>query len=372
MTDVLITAATPRLGSGTGLRTFGVVAALARDGAVDLRYVPFDGDEPAPEYKQLENVSLTPLPAQRGLRRGLAFGRALSRGTPWDLARGVSPALAAAAAGISDDVRVIADGPVPAAALIPLARQRPVVYLAHNLESDGFRGPSGQRVLRRFERRVLTTFAQSWMPTRADERSARALAGPELVTRYIPNVVDAATIDPVAAAGERRLLFLADFRYPPNLEAMRELTGRVMPAVWRHDPEVRLRAVGRGLAGPPADPRIETPGFVSPLRAAYEGADVVVVPLMRGGGSPLKFVEGLAYGLPVVASDHAARLIEHGVGGRDFLTGADADGLAGAILALLADPVRAAAVGAAGRALALAHYSVDSLVKRLEPWSAHA
>jgi len=34
--------------------------------------------------------------------------------------------------------RVIADGPVAATALAPLARRRPVIYNAHNLES-GFR-----------------------------------------------------------------------------------------------------------------------------------------------------------------------------------------------------------------------------------------
>ena len=39
MSDLLVTAITPTLGSGTGLRTYGVVAALARRGPVEVVYV---------------------------------------------------------------------------------------------------------------------------------------------------------------------------------------------------------------------------------------------------------------------------------------------------------------------------------------------
>jgi hypothetical protein len=262
-------------------------------------------------------------------------------------------------------MRVIADGPVTAAALLPLARRRPVVYLAHNLESGGFRGRRGHATLARFERTVLRTFSESWMVTRADARAARALAGEGIVTRHVPNVVDVAAIAPVVAPGTGRVLFVADFTYEPNREAFAYLTGSVMPALWRRLPQLRLTAAGRGLPAAQHDPRIETPGFVEDLRAAYAAADVVVVPLLRGGGSPLKFIEALAHGLPVVATRHAADLLEDGVAGRDFLAAANAAELAAAIETLIADPRRAGAIGAAGRALAAAGYSVDALSRLL-------
>jgi hypothetical protein len=273
---------------------------------------------------------------------------------------------------------VIADGPVAAAALLGVARRRELVYLAHNLESSGFRGESTRSALERFERVVLRTFAESWMATRADQEGARALAGEPIATRYVPNVVDTASIAPVAPNGAGRLLFVADFAYAPNFEALGFLTREVMPAVWEHHPEVRLKAVGRGLpadaagAGIGADPRIETPGFVEDLAGAYGAADIVLVPLLRGGGSPLKFVEGLAYGLPVVASAHAARLLEDGVGGRDFIVAADASEFAASIEALLDDPVRAARLAATGRALAVRDYSIDRLATLLACSPRHA
>jgi hypothetical protein len=361
MTDILVTSITPSLGTGVALRTYGVTAALARVGPVEIRYVVFGAPVPSPEYERLPGVTLTALHPSRGVARGVAFARARVQGVPRELARGVSAELVSAVSGTPPEVRIIADGPVPAAALMAVARRRPVTYLAHNLESSGFRGPDPRGTLRRFERQTLETFAESWMATRADELGARALA-PEAHTRYVPNVVDVAGIDPVPAASTARLLLVADFSYGPNREAVTFLADSVMPAIWSRDPGVRLRLVGRGLEDPPGDPRIEVAGFVADLRDAYTDVAVVLVPLLRGGGSPLKFVEGLAYGLPVVATTHAAALLEDGVPGRDFVVAGDAESYARVVLERLRDPHGSAEIGAAGRELARRCYSVESLI----------
>lgn len=365
MTAILVTSMTPRLGSGVALRTYGVTAALARLGPVEIRYVAFGAPAPSSEYGRLPGVTLTALHASRGLARVLAFARARAQGVPRDLARGVSAELAGAVSGIPPEVRIIADGPVPAAALLPIARRRPITYLAHNLESSGFRGPDPRGTLKRFERQTLETFAESWMATRADERGARLLA-PQTHTRYVPNVVDIGGIEPVAPVGTPRLLLVADFSYVPNREAVAFLAEQVMPLVWAQKPEAQLRLVGRGLKAPPADRRIEAMGFVAELRDAYADVAVVLVPLLRGGGSPLKFLEGLAYGLPVVATTHAAGLLEDGTAGRDFVAASGADAFAQAVLERLRDPPGSAAIGTAGRELVRRHYSVETLAALLD------
>jgi glycosyltransferase involved in cell wall biosynthesis len=323
----------------------------------------FGESTPAPEYARMANVTTRRLIASRGAGRGLEFVRAVSRGTPAYLARGVSPALSRILDATPAEVRVIADGPVAAAALLPQARARELVYLAHNLESSGFRGPSGRRALERFERRVFRAYAESWMATRADERGARSLAGERVATRYVPNVIDTAGIAPVSPSGARRLVFVGDFSYAPNREAFAFLANGVLPLLWQVMPDVRLIAVGAGLPAAERDKRIETPGFVEDLLDAYGAADVAVVPLLQGGGSPLKFVEGLAYGLPVLATGHAASLLEDGVAGRDFAVADGEREFAAAIAALLSDPARAVAMGRAGRKLVERYYSVDHLAR---------
>ena len=360
--DLVVTSLTPTLASGTGLRTYGVVAALARHRPVDVAYVVHGADTPAPEYGALENVNTLPLSASRGLRRGWAYARARSRGVPDDLARGVSPELAGAADSVPSGDRLIADGPVVAAALLPLARRRGGVYLAHNLES-GFRGEGP--ALSQFEREVLRTFSESWMATRADQRSAAELAGDGITTRYVPNVVDVERILPVAPAGGGVLLFVGDFTYAPNREGLGFLLGEVLPIAWRSRPGIRLVVAGRGAPDPPSDDRIEVLGFVEDLRSVYQRADAAVVPLLHGGGSPLKFVEALAYGLPVIATPHAAGLLEEGGANEHFLVAADGPEFARAVSSLLDDPGRAGRLGAAGRELAERSYSIDALATLL-------
>jgi glycosyltransferase involved in cell wall biosynthesis len=356
--DLVVTSLTPTLSSGTGLRTYGVIAALARHRPIDVAYIVHDGDTPAREYSTL----MRPLAASRGVRRGLAYAGARRRGVTGDLARGVSPELAHAADGVPGETRLIADGPVVAGALLPLARRREVVYLAHNLES-AFRGQGPG--LARFERTVLRTFSESWMATRADQRGATALAGEEVATRYVPNVVDVRRIVPVEPSGREVLLFVGDFTYAPNREGLRFLVDEALPVAWRSRPGLRLLVAGRGVVEPPSDPRVEVLGFVDDLRSAYARADAVVVPLLHGGGSPLKFIEALAYGLPVIAARHAAGLLEDGTPDEHFLVAADPARFAEAVSCLFEDVGRARRLGAAGRALAERSYSVEALASLL-------
>lgn len=364
MSYLFVTAFSPSIGSGRGVRTFGVVAALARHDSVEVAYIRFGGDQVSAEYEALPNVTMSPLRASRGIRRGLSYVRARYRRVPSALARGVSAELGRKASSAGADVRVIADGPVVAGALLGLARRREVVYLAHNLES-GFRTRWGAGDLAAFEREVLRTFSESWMATRADASGAVQLGGDHVHARYVPNVVDVARIVPVEPSGQGRLLLVADFTYEPNREGLRFLAEEVLPRVWSRRPAVRLLAVGRGLSEPPADARIEAAGFVEDLQAAYAGCDAVLVPLLHGGGSPLKFVEGLAYGLPTIATTHAARLLEDGVAGEHFFAAAGPAEFAEAIEVAVADRSSAAVVGAAGRRLAERCYSVDALATLL-------
>jgi glycosyltransferase involved in cell wall biosynthesis len=376
--DLLISTHTPALGSGQMLRTYGVARALAAHRGLDLLYVQFGAPEPDQAFRAIPGVELVPVEPSRGVRRALTYAWARGRRVPAGFARGISPELSAAAVRLSErrHGRVIADGPIAAAALAGLARERPVIYNAHNLESafrpalDGRRSSKRaleERELRSFERGLLGRATEAWMVSPADMRGARELC-PQARLRYVPNVVDVAAIEPVrtpAAEEPPRATFVASFSYAPNRNGLRFLLEDVFPRVWRELPQARLSLVGAGLEhAPSSDPRVETLGFVESLRDVYARSRCALVPLLQGGGTPLKLIEALAYGLPVIATARAAAGLQLR-DGEHCLLADDGDSFAAALLRVRRDG--APRLAARGRALAGERYSIEALATLLAP-----
>jgi glycosyltransferase involved in cell wall biosynthesis len=386
--DLLVSTHTPALGSGQALRTYGVARALAAHGGLDLLYVSFGADEPDEAFRSIPGITLHAVTPSRGLRRLLTYVRARLQGVPGSFARGISPELSAQATRMADSLgtatrvdpdtsaptirgRVIADGPIAAAALWRLAGRRPVIYNAHNLES-GFRHELKQRgiarladrrMLRTFERRLLARASESWMVSEADMTGARELC-PAARLRYVPNVIDVSVIAPVSPlTAEPRAIFVASFYYEPNRRGLRFLLEDVFPRVWAELPQARLALVGAGLEQPPsADPRVEALGFVDDLGAVYASARCAVVPLLQGGGTPLKLIEALAHGLPTIATSRAAAGLDLR-DGEHCLLADDGQAFAGALVRVLRDG--APDLGRRGRELVAERYSIEALTTLL-------
>jgi glycosyltransferase involved in cell wall biosynthesis len=372
--DLLVTAHTPALRSGRDVRTYGIARALALNGdGLTLLYVRFGPTEPDEAFKAIPGVELREAVPARGRARLRAYTSAVLAGVPDGLARGISPELSKAAGALAASPRrgrVIADGPTAAAALAGLARRRPVVYNAHNLES-GFRHEletgwgGGRRRLRSFEASLLRRSSESWMVSEADMRGALELC-PEAKLRLVPNVVDVSAIAPVrGVASEPRAIFVANFAYEPNRNGLAFLLEEIFPRVWEQLPEARLTLVGAGLPKPPSDdPRVESLGFVEDLASVYAGARCAVVPLLQGGGTPLKLIEALAYGLPVVATPRAVAGLQVR-NGRDCLVAEGGETFARAVLDSLRDGSPELARN--GRRLVEERYSIEALGMLLRP-----
>ena len=360
---------TPALGSGRAMRTYGVARALALNGGLTLLYARFGADEPDAAFRAIPDIELHEVVPSRGARRLLAYGAARVSGVPDAFARGVSPELTRAARRLAADPRrgrVIADGPTAAAALGRLARERPVIYNAHNLESSfrhdlDARGLGSPRALRAFERRLLAGAAESWMVSESDVLAAHELC-PQARLRTVPNVVDVAAIAPVSrTTGERRAVFVADFAYEPNRNGLRFLLEDVLPLVWSELPDVRLALVGGGLDRPASeDARVEALGFVKDLaREAYAHATCALAPLLQGGGTPLKLIEALAYELPVIATPRAVAGLEVRDGEHCLVADSAAE-FAAALVAVLRDH-GSPELARRGRELAAERYSIEAL-----------
>lgn len=150
-----------------------------------------------------------------------------------------------------------------------------------------------------------------------------------------------------------------------------EAAARVAAAV----PHARFLVVGDGpardelealAAALGIDHRVDFLGAIDDARDLIADLDVLVVS-SRSEGSPLVALEAMQAGVPVVASAIGGipDQIEHGRSG--LLVSPDApDELAAAMVELLADPVRARALGEAGRRRALALFSYPEMVARID------
>ena len=112
--------------------------------------------------------------------------------------------------------------------------------------------------------------------------------------------------------------------------------------------------------------RVRLLGWRRDLATIYAASDLLLL-TSRNEGTPVALIESLASGVPGVSTD---------VGGvRDVITNdsvglaapdGDTSALAGHVTALLADPERRRQMGVAGRALVVAHYSLDRLVSDVD------
>ena len=131
--------------------------------------------------------------------------------------------------------------------------------------------------------------------------------------------------------------------------------------VWRDRPDARFVVIGqRRFLGPAplADPRWSEPGIVSEARkaTAYARATIFAMPSEHETFGHT-YLEAWCAGRPVIAGDIAPlrEVVRDGIDGLHAAN--DPRAVADAILALLADPLRAAAMGASGRERARARFS---------------
>jgi glycosyltransferase involved in cell wall biosynthesis len=201
------------------------------------------------------------------------------------------------------------------------------------------------------------------------ERVARHLGTPDRPPVVVPMacVVPAEAVPPIE---EPVALMLADWSWPPNRRALGWLLA-AWPDVRRRVPGARLVLAGRRLdeAGIGSIPGVELLGPVSSSAEAFSRASVLAFPCPPSSGPKYKTLDALAHGLPVVTTPAGAEGLEVPGAAGPIVT--DRRRFASELAALLEDPARRAALGAAGRAaVAAAHGPVPSARRRLEAMTA--
>jgi phosphatidyl-myo-inositol dimannoside synthase len=278
----------------------------------------------------------------------------------------------------------------PLALLGPHLRRRAgverVIGSTHGHEVGWSMLPGGRQTLRRIgaDADVLTTIS------RYTRSRVAAAFGPRAALEVVPSGIDTERFrpDPAARAELRRRYRVGD---APLVVCVSRLVARkgqdtlirALPLVRERVPGARVLLVGGGPGGDRlrrlarevgVDEHVVFAGAVPAAEVAAHHAvgDVFALPCRtRGGGLDVEglgivLLEAAAAGLPVVAGDSggAPETVQKGRTGH-VVDGRDVAAVASAVAGLLADPERASAMGAAGRAWMRQEWTWPARVARL-------
>ncbi|MCC3153055.1 glycosyltransferase family 4 protein [Hymenobacter sp. BT770] len=250
-------------------------------------------------------------------------------------------------------------------------RVPPLVLRAHNVEytiwqmlakrelnplKRFFLGTMAAR-LENFERRHLTQFDAVAAITDDDAQRLRALGCPEPVL-FIPAGVELTRFvpDPAIAVKPRTLFMIGSLNWMPNLEGLEWLLREVWPTFHAEVPDVELHVAGSGTPTSLRAPRTDNVivhGFVESASAFMQQYELMLVPLLSGGGMRIKIIEGMALGKPVLSTPLGAEGIAVR-DGHDLLLRDSATAWLEALRAWARGELPTAAIGAAA-----AHTAAD-------------
>lgn len=112
--------------------------------------------------------------------------------------------------------------------------------------------------------------------------------------------------DPLKAKNEnvnkQFILLFVGFAFFANIEGIKWFIDSVMPSLQN----CKLQIVGNGMDKIfKSSKNIEVHGFVEDLASFYYNCDIVVLPILSGGGMKTKTAEALMYGCPIVGTKEA-------------------------------------------------------------------
>lgn len=146
------------------------------------------------------------------------------------------------------------------------------------------------------------------------------------------------------------LAMFGSWWYPPNRWGAAWFCSEVWTRIIRDVPEARLLVAGRSEPPPElaSAAGAQVVGPVADLASFFARATAIVVPIVKGPGTPMKFAESLASGTAVIATAEAAG----GLTNLPAVISNEAAELAAGAVAVLSDPQLAIDLGQRGRTMA--------------------
>ena len=213
-----------------------------------------------------------------------------------------------------------------------------------------------------YEARVCRNFHRIACMTDEDRVILSRFVEPSRL-RTVPIGVDSAYFDPQQVPAEeasRRMLFVGNYRHPPNRDATHFFVREVLPLIRREIPDAEFCIAGSNAQL--LDPRavreadgVRVAGYVPDIRTCYRSATLFVAPILTGTGMRVKLLEALSMGMAVVATPLAGQGFRS-THGQAMLTAGTAGAFAEQAVKLLRNPELRSSLGVNARQMIREQY----------------
>jgi glycosyltransferase involved in cell wall biosynthesis len=112
------------------------------------------------------------------------------------------------------------------------------------------------------------------------------------------------------------------------------------------------------------DPNVRSEGEVDDAQEFMHNKQIMIVPLLSGGGMRVKIIEGMASGKTIVSTSIGAEGISY-TNGKNILIADSPDEIVKQLEKCLKDPAYCYSIGAEARKLAADSYSNESIGKKV-------
>ncbi|MDD5415796.1 MAG: glycosyltransferase family 4 protein [Candidatus Daviesbacteria bacterium] len=184
----------------------------------------------------------------------------------------------------------------------------------------------------------------------------------------VPNGVDSKFFGEsvIEKAKEPIILYLGNFTWLQNREAVQILLTKVWPKIKQGLPKAKLWIVGKEAGDFFADLASEDilVSEIADVREAYQKASILVAPIYGGGGTRYKNFEAFASGLPVVTTSIGIRGTD-AQDGKEVIIRDDPDEIAKAAIKLLNDKALSKRIAENAKKMVRAKYDWDPIAKKL-------
>lgn len=202
----------------------------------------------------------------------------------------------------------------------------------------------------------------------ADDREIMLKEVPGLKVEIVPNGVDTSFFSQkiVSKLKDPVILYLGNFTWMQNREAVEVLVEKVWPKIKEELPNSKLWIIGKNSRDffkdlESSDVKVDE---VEDVRTAYQAASVLVAPIYSGGGTRLKNFETFASGLPVVTTSIGIGGTE-AEDGKEVIIRDDPDEIAKATVELIKDEKLYKRISENALKMVKEKYDWDPIAKKL-------